>query len=82
MKTIGLSGVIRSLTVAVLAVSVSVELPLAGDHDAPQRLSDSLSIAYESSEGGVGFDASTARLDDYLTYAASQSPALKAAFYE
>jgi outer membrane protein TolC len=78
MKTIGL----RLLAVVFLAVSLSYGLSLAGDQSVPRRLSDSLSTAYELSENGVEFDASTAQLDDYLTYAASQSPALKAAFYE
>jgi outer membrane protein TolC len=66
----------------LLALMVSYTPASAGLQSDPQRLSDSLSTAYESTENGAEFDASTAQLDDYLSYAAAQSPALKAAFYQ
>jgi outer membrane protein TolC len=45
-------------------------------------LSDSLAAVYELPEGAMRFDPATARLDDYLAYAAARSPALKAAYYD
>jgi outer membrane protein TolC len=53
----------------------------AGEHDRARSLSDSLTTVYEST-APPPFDASEATLEDYLTYAASQNPALRAAFYE
>lgn len=54
----------------------------AGEDGKAKPLADSLAVVYEMSEGEMRFDPATARLDDYLAYAATQSPALKAAFYD
>jgi outer membrane protein TolC len=54
---------------------------VAGDRREAKRLSDSLAVAFDGAEG-MPFDARSARLRDYLLYAAEQSPALKAAFYQ
>ncbi|NIM65841.1 MAG: TolC family protein [Candidatus Latescibacteria bacterium] len=82
MKTKRHSGEFISFALALLAVLAQYGPALAGGQSDPRSLSDSLSTAYALSEGEVPFDASTAKLDDYLAYAAKQSPALKAAFYE
>ncbi|MFH1756006.1 MAG: TolC family protein [Candidatus Latescibacterota bacterium] len=62
-------------------------LTLAGGYawsspaDPRDRSLDSLGTAFNSSQGSADFNASAATLDDYLSYAAAQSPALRAAFY-
>jgi outer membrane protein TolC len=53
----------------------------AGASSRDAELSDSLRAVYESSDE-ISFDASAARVDDYLAYAAKRNPALKAAFYD
>lgn len=74
---------IRSLTVFGLVLSTGAGAALADNakRNTRQR-SDLLETAYEMSGDQTAFDASTAQLEDYLAYAAEQSPALKAAFYE
>jgi outer membrane protein TolC len=71
-------------TIAFVIVTTLISLlPVkAKDRGEARRLSDSLAAAYEHSGHEVTFDASTVDLTDYLVYAARQSPALKAAFYE
>ena len=72
---------IRSIVFVVVAILISLRPVEARDQGDARHLADSLATVYERSEGEVTFDASTARLEDYLVYAAMQSPALKAAFY-
>jgi len=62
-----------------LLLSLQGSIALAGE--APDRLTDSLAKMYEdTTAAGLAF-GSNATLDDYLAYAAANSPALKAAFY-
>ena len=82
MKQERFYAVIRTCALAVMAVSAAFGPALAGGHGRARELSDSLATVFESSAGDVAFDASTAKLENYLAYAAIQSPALKAAFYE
>jgi cobalt-zinc-cadmium efflux system outer membrane protein len=75
----------REIRVAALAAIVLagwLSSASARDDNKAKLLSDSLTAVYELSEGEMQFDPTTAQLGDYLAYAATQSPALKAAFYD
>lgn len=82
MNRVRLSYGVRAVAFALVAVGAWLGSVSADDKTKARQLSDSLGTAYELSEKGAPFDPSTARLNDYLTYAATQSPALKAAFYD
>jgi outer membrane protein TolC len=68
--------------VAIVVLMTWFGTTWAGDEGKAGLLSDSLAAVYELSEPRMQFDPATAQLRDYLAYAATQSPALKAAFYD
>ena len=53
-----------------------------GDRESYIHLSDSLAAVFEESSEKHSFDTARTSLDYYLAYAASQNPALRAAFYQ
>jgi cobalt-zinc-cadmium efflux system outer membrane protein len=81
MRRDGTSCALRVAALALFAAVTSMSLAYAADRKDNLRLADSLATTYESALE-TGFDASSAGLEDYLSYAAQHSPALKAAFYQ
>ncbi|UCG51064.1 MAG: TolC family protein [Candidatus Latescibacterota bacterium] len=75
-------GFIKSASLAFLAVAMISGSAKALDQRQTRHLTDSLATVYESAGHAPGRFAPDARLKDYLVYAAKQSPALKAAFYQ
>jgi outer membrane protein TolC len=82
MKTIWNAKRFGPLLGSLLGLS-AVALPaLAMSPDEARQLSDSLSSVYASGKEDAPFDPTAAGLEDYLAYAARQSPGLRAAFFE
>jgi cobalt-zinc-cadmium efflux system outer membrane protein len=66
----------------LLALSFLAQ-PAAGmSRDEARQLSDSLSTVYVAADADTVFDPAAAGLEDYLAFAARQSPELRAAFYQ
>ncbi len=78
-KTLGFGAALAATAMVLLFASGS-ETARASGGDDRRQLSDSLGKEFERHSRAVTFD-STASLEDYLAYAAGNSPALKAAFY-
>ncbi|MDH3215415.1 MAG: TolC family protein [Candidatus Krumholzibacteria bacterium] len=82
MRTRGVGRGFGRVALVLLAVLVLPARARAQDQDRARHLSDSLATVYDrATTEAVGL-APTAQLEDYLAYAAKQSPALQAAFYQ
>ena len=66
---------------ATLVVATAAAVPGSAVAMASDSVADSLAAVYER-PAPPPFDPATAGLDDYLAYAAIESPALRAAFYD
>ncbi len=79
------SGVL--IAVVAFALTIDGQGKPAATQEQPHRLADSLTTVYEHADGvadstyASGFDPDTAGLEDYLAYAALQSPSLRAVFH-
>lgn len=81
----GVNGLLALRLSRIAAAGLLVLTALAGpvsSRDAQRSLSDSLAAVYEAPGGAPDVDWATAGLTEYLAYAATQSPAVRAAFYE
>lgn len=73
------TGVLLGSMLALWAVAPGAS---AMSRDEARQLSDSLSTVYAAADADTAFDPATEGLEDYLAYAARQSPELRAAFFD